>query len=462
MRKIPLLVLACLAQFMVIVDLAIVNVALPTIGEQMNLNQSILQWVVIAYGLLFGGFLLLGGRLGDVFGRRRVLLVGLGLFTLASFAAGLATTPFLLIAARAVQGLGAALIAPSAVAVIAANFAEGKERNSALGIFGAVGGAAGSIGVVASGLLTDGPGWSWIFFINIPIGILLTILALRYLPKDVAKKDYRINLFGASAITGGLMALVYGLNHGAEAGWSSPWTLISFAIAAALFVAFWQIESRSRVPLVEFAAFKNRTSTATMLTGLFVFGTLFSFIFMMTLFMQQHLHFSPTQTGLAWLLTSMSSFFVSLLTGTKLIGKIPIKRLLITSLLLMIAGILWLLRAPHDPNFLTDILPSLLLVGIGSGIAPPAIQIGALSGVKPERVGLISGVNETMRELGSVIVIATVTSALVAGNALGGFQNGFLVMIGAAILGLITTGIAFHQRSQRSVFVQSKQSQEYI
>jgi EmrB/QacA subfamily drug resistance transporter len=462
MRKIPLLVLACLAQFMVIVDLAIVNVALPTIGEQMNLNQSILQWVVIAYGLLFGGFLLLGGRLGDVFGRRRVLLVGLGLFTLASFAAGLATTPFLLIAARAAQGLGAALIAPSAVAVIAANFAEGKERNSALGIFGAVGGAAGSIGVVASGLLTDGPGWSWIFFINIPIGILLTILALRYLPKDVAKKDYRINLFGASAITGGLMALVYGLNHGAEAGWSSPWTLISFAIAAALFVAFWRIESRSRVPLVEFAAFKNRTSTATMLTGLFVFGTLFSFIFMMTLFMQQHLHFSPTQTGLAWLLTSMSSFFVSLLTGTKLIGKIPIKRLLITSLLLMIAGILWLLRAPHDPNFLTDILPSLLLVGIGSGIAPPAIQIGALSGVKPERVGLISGVNETMRELGSVIVIATVTSALVAGNALGGFQNGFLVMIGAAILGLITTGIAFHQRSQRSVFVQSKQSQEYI
>jgi EmrB/QacA subfamily drug resistance transporter len=462
MRKGIILLLACLAQFMVIVDLAIVNVALPTIGLQMALNQSTLQWIVIAYGLLFGGFLLLGGRLGDVLGRRLVLLTGLGLFTIASLAAGLADSATLLIAARAVQGFGAALIAPSALSILASNFAEGKERNSALGIFGAVGGAAGSVGVLASGLLTDGPGWSWIFFINVPIGITLIALALKYLPKDTIKKGHKINLFGASSITGGLIAFVYGLNKGAEAGWSSPWTFISFAVAAALFVAFWRIESRSSAPLVPFSALKNRTSTATMITGLFTFGSLFSFIFMMTLFMQQQLHFSPTQTGFAWLLTSVSSFVMAMLTGTKFVAKISIKRILIISLSLMIAGILWLARAPLNATFLTDVLPALLLVGIGSGMAAPAIQIGALTGVKPHRIGLISGITETMRELGAVIAIAAVTTALVAeGNNLNGFHTGFLVMAATAALGLVTTGVAFQRRRRQETAQQLTESQEY-
>lgn len=448
-HKKVLLFLVCLAQFMVIIDLAIVNVALPTIGQELHLNAGALQWVVIAYGLLFGGFLLMGGRLGDVAGRRRVLIGGLVLFTIASLAAGLANSPVLLIAARAVQGLGAALIAPSALGILAATFTEGKERNTALGMLGAVGGAAGSVGVVASGLLTDGPGWPWIFLINIPIGIFLIGLAAKYIPKDAHEKKESIDLVAAAAITGGLTAFIYGLNHGAEAGWTSLGTLAAFGLAAILLFAFWRLESRSDSPLVPFSAFHNRTSTASLLIGLFAFGALFAFIYMTSLYMQQQLHFSPTQTGIAWLASSASSFFASILTGTKLIGKVSPRQILFISLSMMAIGALWLLRAPADPLFAVEVLPSLFLLGVGGGMAIPAIQIGALTGVKPERVGLISGTAETMRELGAVIVIAAVTTAIVTqDNLLDGFRAGYVVIALAAVIGLVLSGIAFQHKLQ--------------
>ena len=454
MRKhLATLILACFAQFIVIVDLAIVNVALPTIQQQLGMSQSALQWIVVAYGLLFGGFLLLGGRLGDALGRRRVLLTGLGLFVIASLTAGLADSTGLLIAARAFQGFGAALIAPSALSILATTFKEGKERNAALGIFGATGGLAGSVGVLAGGLLTDRPGWQWIFFVNIPIGMLLIGLALKYLPVDkVEKSTRRFNAGGAASITASFIALVYGLTQGTQSGWTAPVTLGSFLAAIVLFVTFVRIESRSRSPLVHFEVFKNRPSTGAMISGFFAFGSLFSFIFTTSLLMQQQLHYTPTQTGLAWLVTSVTSFIVAMLTGSKLVAKFGVKRLLFAGLAFMVLAMLWLMRIPVNATFLTDLFPALLLAGVGGGMIGPLVQISALTGVQPKHFGLISGMVETMRELGSVVVIAAASTALaVQTSALGGFHAAYLMIAVAALFGLGAIGIAFKkQRFERT------------
>src|SRR5437764_2404523 len=254
-RKGLILALCCVAQFMVVLDIAIVNVALPSIKRDLGLSEGGLEWIVIAYGLMLGGFLLLAGRLGDLLGRRRVLLSGLGLFTGASVLAGLSGSTGLLIAARAVQGFGAALVAPSALAILAVTFAEGAERNKALGIFGAIGGSSATVGVLASGLLTDGPGWRWIFFINAPIGVALIVLAARYLPAGVrAAGRRRFDALGAVTVTAGLLLFVYGLNHGWRDGWASAGPIGSFAAAGALRAAVVRGEPVSLRPLVPFAA----------------------------------------------------------------------------------------------------------------------------------------------------------------------------------------------------------------
>jgi MFS family permease len=263
MKKGLILALACTAQFMVALDVAIVNVALPSIQVDLGMSESALQWVVIAYGLLLGGFLLLGGRLGDLLGRRRILLGGLTLFSGASLLAGLAQSQSLLIGARALQGFGAALMAPTALSILAVTFAEGRERNWALGIFGAVAGSSASIGVIASGLLTDGPGWRWIFFINVPIGTVLIVLAARFLPADrAAAGSRRFDALGAGVVTSGLLLLVYALNRGVDHGWASPATLACFGGALVLLTTFVLVESRTKSPLVPAAALRNRTMLA--------------------------------------------------------------------------------------------------------------------------------------------------------------------------------------------------------
>ena len=241
-----ILALACAAQFMVVLDIAIVNVALPSIQQDLDVSPSTLQWVVIAYGLLLGGFLLLGGRMADLLGRRRMFLTGVTVFSAASLVAGIAQSSAVLIAARGFQGFGAALVAPAALSILAVNFADGQERNRALGIFGAVGGTSASVGVIASGLLTDGPGWRWVFFINIPVGIVLITLATVFLAADRgARGDRNFDVAGATTVTGGLLLLVYGLNRGAEDGWTATTTLSLFAAAALLLASFVRIEARS-------------------------------------------------------------------------------------------------------------------------------------------------------------------------------------------------------------------------
>lgn len=457
-RKGLVLLLTCLAQFMVVLDIAIVNVALPAIQRDLGMRQSALQWVVIAYGLLLGGFLLLGGRLGDLLGRRRIFLAGLILFAGASLLAGLAQSATVLIAARGLQGFGAALLAPSALSILAVTFAEGKERNGALGIFGAVGGSSASVGVIASGLLTDGPGWRWIFFINVPIGILLITLAVRYLPADQgAAETRRYDAAGAATVTSGLLLLVYGLNRGADHGWGSASTLALFGAAAVLLAAFVRIEGRTTSPLVPFAALRNRTMVAADLAAFLLFGGFFSYIFLGSLLMQQLLRYSPTRTGVAWLATSLTAFVAAGVVGARLASSVGLKRLLVTGMTLLVVSAAWLARVPVGANYLPDLLPALLLAGIAIGLCAPTVQIGALSGVRGPAAGLAAGLVETMREIGGAVGIAAVSTVLVTQRSDGSeaaafeaFRAAFIVIVILAGLGVLVAGIAFPRLAQRA------------
>jgi EmrB/QacA subfamily drug resistance transporter len=441
--------LACAAQFMVVLDIAIVNVALPSIQQDLDASQSTLQWVVIAYGLVLGGFLLLGGRLADLLGRRRMLLAGMTIFSAASFVAGIAQSSAVLITARGFQGFGAALVAPAALSIVAVTFSEGQARNRALGIFGAIGGGAASVGVIASGLLTDGPGWRWVFFINIPVGIALIGLGMAFLGADRAKRGTRnFDVAGATTVTGGLMALVYGLSRGAEDGWTATTTLSLFAAAALLLVLFVLIEARSRTPLVPAAAVKHRTLVAANLAAFFTYSAFFAFIFLGSLFMQQVLGYSPTKTGVAWLATSVSAFAGAAVAGARLVAVVGVRRLLVTGLSLLAIGMLLLTRVAADASYLTDLLPGFLLAGLGLGLCAPSAQIGALSGVSESTSGLASGLVETMREIGGAAGVAAVTTTLVSRAGLDGFRAAFVVICVAAAIGAVTAGVVLPRRTR--------------
>jgi EmrB/QacA subfamily drug resistance transporter len=443
-----ILALACAAQFMVVLDVAIVNVALPSIQQDLDVSQSTLQWVVIAYGLLLGGFLLLGGRMADLLGRRRILVTGMAIFSAGSFVAGIAQSSALLITARGFQGFGAALVAPAALSIVAVTFSEGQARNRALGIFGATTGGAASVGVIASGLLTDGPGWRWVFFLNIPVGVVLISLAMAFLAADRAERDTRnFDVAGATTVTGGLLLLVYGLNRGAEDGWTAITTLLLFVAAALLLASFVRIEARSRSPLVPAAAVKHRTLVAANLSAFFTFSAGFSFIFLGSLLMQQVLGYSPTKTGVAWLATSGTSFAAAAVTGARLVAVVGVRRLLVTGLSLMALGMLWLTRVPADANYVTDLLPPFVLAGVAFGLCAPSAQIGALSGVSESTSGLASGLVETMREIGGAAGVAVVSTALVSQAGLDGFRAAFVVICVTAALGAVTAGVVFQRRT---------------
>jgi EmrB/QacA subfamily drug resistance transporter len=444
-----ILALTCVAQFMVVLDVAIVNVALPSIQQDLGLSQSTLQWVVIAYGLMLGGFLLFGGRLADLLGRRRILLTGLTIFTGASFLAGVSQSAGLLIATRGLQGFGAALVAPAALSILAVTFSEGQARNRALGIYGAVGGTSATVGVIASGLLTDGPGWRWVFFINVPVGIVLIGLATVFLIADRAQRGgARFDVAGATTVTGGLLLLVYALNRGADYGWSSPSTLVLFGAAALLLAAFVRIEARASHPLVPGTALRNRTLVAANLSAFFTFSAFFSFIFLGSLLMQQVLGYSATKTGVSWLATSVTAFIASAFTGAQLVGRFGVRRLLISGLSLLAIGVLWLTRVPADADYFTDLLPAFLLAGVAIGLCAPSVQIGALSGVTDSATGLAAGLVETMREVGGAAGVAAVSTVLVSQPGLDGFHAAFLVICIAGALGAITATVAFERRAR--------------
>ncbi|MFC7625383.1 MFS transporter [Microlunatus sp. GCM10028923] len=438
--------LACAADAMVGLDMAIVNVALPSIQRELGVGQGVVQWVIVAYGLLLGGFLLFGGRLADQFGRKRVFLAGLAVFTGSSLLAGISAEAWQLIAARGIQGFGAALIAPTALSLLAVAYPEGRQRNRSLGVFAAVGGVSGSLGVVASGLLTGGPGWRWGFLINVPAGLVMITLAAVFLTSDrVGRRTARLDTAGAATVTGGLLLLVYALHHGATHGWLAWSTLALGAAAVALLYVFVRIERRTANPLVPPSTWRKRTLMVANAAAFLTTCAFLSFIFIASLLMQQVLGYSPQLTGVAWLATTATIFPVAMIGG-RLTARLGVRPLLIIGLGLFAVGAVWLTRVPATGNYWTDLLPSFLAAGIGFGLCVPALQVGALAGVPEEDSGLASGLVETMREVGGAAGVAAVSTVLVAGAGLAGFHLAFLFIGILATLALVTAAIGFAGR----------------
>jgi EmrB/QacA subfamily drug resistance transporter len=443
------LILLCSAQFVVVLDASIVNVALPTIKEALNFSESGLPWVVNAYVLTFGGFLLLGGRLADLLGRRRIFMFGLILFALASLVGGLATNSGQLVAARAVQGLGAGLLSPAALSIVATTFRDGAERNKALGIWGAVAGSGGAAGVLLGGVLTEYVGWEWVLWVNVPIGIAAAALAPGLIAETRNEDETRhFDVAGAATITIGLSALVYALLDAPDAGWGSTQTIGILAAAAILLIAFVAIERRSQAPLVPFRIFRLRTITGANVVGILVGASLFSMFFFISLYMQQVLGYSAIKAGLSYLPLAVS-IILSAGIASSLVTKVGFKPILATGMVLIAAGLLWFsqISPPPDGSFLADILGPSLLAAVGLGFAFVPVTIAAVSGVEDREQGLASGLINTSQQVGGALGLAIL--AAIANSEIGtsrdpavltdGFASAFLVGAGFAILGLLAT-----------------------
>src|SRR5215208_2155157 len=380
-RKWWALALLAVVQFMVVLDLAIVNVALPSIKVDLGFSQENLQWVISAYALVFGGFLLLGGRAADVVGRRRIFLVGLVVFTLASLFAGLAWSDTSLIAARTLQGLGAAIITPAALSILSTTFTEGRERNIALGVWGAVGGVGAAAGLMMGGILTDGLGWEWIFFVNVPVGLAAFILTPFMLGES---RDARVRTFdvpGAVLVTSGLSSLVYAITQAGQDGWLAGSTVAFFAAALALLGGFVVWEQRQAEPLMRLGIFRIRTLSGANVAG-FILGTaMFSMFLMLTLYMQQVLGYSPMKTGVAYLAVAGSAILWSGVAA-QLVNRIGVKPVLVTGMVALTSGLVYFTQVSVHGTYLSDLLPGFLLVGVGLGFSFVPISIAALTGVR--------------------------------------------------------------------------------
>jgi EmrB/QacA subfamily drug resistance transporter len=394
------LVLVCLAQFMVILDATIVNVALPSIQADLGLSESSLQWIVNAYALLFGGFLLLGGRAGDLIGRKRVFLAGLVLFTVASLLCGLANGETWLIVSRGAQGLGAALVSPAALSIVTTTFREGAERTKALGVWAAIAVGGGAVGLVVGGMLVEWLSWPWIFFVNVPVGIAAFIFSLRYVPESKDEHAHKsFDVAGAVSVTGGLVALVYGIVRSAEAGWGSAEVLGFLALAVVLLVAFVVIESRSTEPLVRLSIFAVKTVRA---------GNVAMFFFN-TLYVQRVLGFSPLEAGFAFV-----PFTAGVIIGAglsqRLVPALGAREVPVIGAALGAVGLLTFLRLTPDSSYLANLLPGIMLISIGMGLVFVPITLIATSGVPPDDAGLASGLFNTAQQIGGALGLALLST----------------------------------------------------
>lgn len=431
------LLLACTAVAMANLDTAIVNIALPSIQADLDVGRDRLQWVVVAYGLLVGGFLVVGGRLTDRLGRRRTFLLGVTLMAGTSLAAGLAPSASVLFVARGGQGLGAALLVPAALSLVAVTFEEGVARNRAIGVFGAVGGIAGSFGVVVGGLLTAGPGWRWAFFINVPVGLALVAASVAVLPPDLDRdRSTPVELPGAVAVTTGLLLAVYGLHHATRHGWLSGSTLLVAGAAGLSLLAFARLEGRSVAPLVPPSMWRNRTTMSASAAAACSMAALVGFIYLGTLFMQQVLGYSPLRTGIAWLATTATVFVVAIVGG-RLAATLGVRTMLASGLGLVLVGALLLTRVTADAGYATGLMPAFVLAGVGFGLCGPAAQIAALAGAQQADAGIAAGLIETMREVGGAAGVALVTTALVSTGGLGGFHTAFVLVAAVAAVGTV-------------------------
>jgi EmrB/QacA subfamily drug resistance transporter len=409
-RWLALLVL-CLGDLMIVLDVTIVGVALPSIREDLGFSEESLAWVVNAYLITFGGFLLLGGRLGDLFGHRRLFLGGIALFTLASTACGLATSQELLVGARAVQGLGAAVVSAVALSLMMTLFTEPAERAKAMGIFGFVAAGGGSIGVLLGGILTDALNWHWIFLVNVPVGILVVVLTLVLIPPArVASAAQRLDVAGAVTVTASLMIAVYAIVNGNEVGWLTGRTLGLLATAGALLAVFLLIEARVSSPLVPLRLFRLRNIAVSNVVGVLWAGSMFAWFFLSALYLQLVLGYSPLEVGLAFLPGNLVMGALSIGLSAKLVLRFGIRPPLVVGLLLAGLGLLLFARAPVDGNFVVDVLPSMILLGLGAGMAFNPVLLAAMSDVEPQEAGLASGVVNTSFMMGGALGLAVLAS----------------------------------------------------
>ena len=433
-RPWTILLLAAVAQFMVVLDVTVVNVALPSIGRDLSFSPGDLQWVVTAYVLITGGLLILGGRAADAFGRRRMFLAGLAVFTAASLASGLAASPALLIGARAAQGLGAALMSPAALSIVTTTYS-GSQRTAALSVWGAIAAGGAAAGVLFGGMLTAWLSWRWVFFINVPLGVAAGVLALRLVPR-AAGRPRPLDLGGALALTGGLIVLVYALDGAASHGWGSARTVGLLAAAAALLAAFAAVERRVARPLVAPATWRVRSlvSSAAMMLG--ATAILVGAFFLNSLYLQDALGASALETGLAFL-----PFALIIGVGAHLaplaLAKLGARGVVLAGLALMGGGSLLLALAPGDASYVTDLLPGYLALGLGAGLVFPAVSITAMTDVVDDDAGMASGLMQTSHELGAALGVAVLSAVATAAGATPalGYEDGSLAM--AAIAGVL-------------------------
>jgi EmrB/QacA subfamily drug resistance transporter len=466
-RKWLALALLAAAQFVVVLDASIVNVALPTIGEDLDFSQANLAWVVNGYTLIFGGFLLLGGRMADLLGRRRMFMGGLVLFAIASLAGGFATSEGMLIAARAVQGLGAAMLSPAALSIVTNTFTEGAERNKALGVWGAVAGSGGAAGVLLGGVLAEWAGWEWVLWVNVPIGIAAAALAPSLIAESRSESaTRRFDVLGAVTVTAGLSLLVYALVDANDVGWGSTQTIVLLAASVALLAAFVVTELRSSQPLVPFRIFRSRTLTGANVSGLLIGASLFSMFFFISLYMQQVLGFEALEAGLAYLPMALT-IIVSAGMASQLATRLGFKPVLVGGLLLIAGGLVWFSQVSTGGSYVGDILFPSLIAGAGLGFAFVPVTIAAVSGVSQEESGLASGLINTAQQVGGALglaVLAAVANATTDGimadeqgapsalpDALTqGFQDAFLVGAGFALLGAVAALVLIRTRDSRA------------
>ena len=463
-RRWTALILLCVAQFVVVLDASIVNVALPSIGKGLHFSEQNLPWIVNAYVIAFGGFLLLGGRAADLLGRRRVFMAGLVLVAVASLAAGFAANQGELIAARAAQGLGAAIISPSALSIVTTLFEDGAERNKALGAWGAVAGSAGAVGVLLGGILTDGLGWEWVLWVNVPVALIALALTPRLIPESRSESATRhFDAAGAVAITAGLSLLAYATLDASSAGWGSAKIISLLALSVALIGAFIAIELRSAAPLIPFRIFRLRTLTGANVVGVLLGASLFSMFYFISLYMQQVLGYSPIHAGLSYLPLAVT-IVVAAGLGGQLVTRFGFKPILAAGMLFVAAGLLWFSRVSVGGGFISDILGPSLLAAMGLGFGFVTSTIAAVSGVREREQGLASGLINTSQQIGGALGLAVLSTiattrthhVLASGGSslhqalTDGFQSAFLGGAVIAALGFIAALVLIRSRDSRA------------
>ncbi len=398
------LIIISAAQLMVVLDASVVNVALPSIQRALNFSPTNLVWVINAYTLAFGGFLLLGGRTGDLYGRRRMFIIGISIFTTASFLCGIAQSPGWLIGARVLQGLGGAIAAPTALSLIASTFPEGQQRNRAMGVYAAMSGAGGAIGVLLGGVLTSALGWRWVFFINVPIGLLVAVIAPRVLGETGTRKG-GLDLPGALTATAGMSLVVFGLIHVASTSWHNPWTVVSLVVGGVLLATFVIIEANSRHALMPLSLFKNRNRSAGYLTMLAIGTAVFSMFYFLTLFIQNILGYSPLKCGLAFLPFALS-IVITATVVSRSVGKVGVKAPLMLGTLLAASGMFWFSTSTINSSYWDHVLPAMILVAAGVAMCFVPLTLTTVSGVRRDQQGIASALLNSGQQVGGSLGLA--------------------------------------------------------